>query len=156
MKAQRNNLGLGLLLLAYLAGCGPTAATYEVDLLLQKNCTTRSGEETCDNSAADSSSQTLTLEPRGEVVLLLLGETLFVAPQGTEELSGSRSMGRENHETGCASTSKQRLTVSPQGASIRGSYHTTTHHTGPGNRCGQTPFGEDKQYDLEGVEIEEP
>ena len=136
-----------------LAGCGPTATSYEVDLTLDRHCTTRAGAESCDLPGTDRITSTLLIEPRGDAVLMQLGDQLFVA--SGSELTASRTVESTRTDQGCQNRNVRELTVSQAWGTVSGSYseQETTDGT---SVCGQTPFGESKRYQLAGTEIADP
>ena len=145
-----------LFALALLAGCGPAPTTYEVDLITTSRCTNRGGEESCDTPADERLTQSLVIEPRGDEVLLLLGERMFLASASTGALEARRELLRTELETGCERATTEVLVVTPDGSDVEGSLEEEVLVTGPETRCGQTPFGDRSLYELRGTEIEGP
>lgn len=145
-----------VLWLPLVGACGPLSATYEVDLTAVSRCTTRGGEESCETPSGERLTQTLIVEPRDDVVMLFLGEALFVAEGGGGELRATRARVHEEVETGCRREASEVLAITPGSDSVEGTLEEESMVTGPDTRCGQTPFGDRRRYELRGTEIEGP
>ncbi len=139
-----------------LAACGPWAATYEVDLITLERCTLRAGEESCAQPENERVTRTLIVEPRGDQVLLLLGDTLFVAPGGGGELQARRQSSQLELESGCTRQHQQVLTLRIGLGDVAGELDSELTTEGPSGPCGQTPFGERLRQELVGTEIDAP
>ena len=147
--------GRGTALLATLLfGCGPSATSYEVDLIPDRHCTTRAGVETCNLPGADRLTSTLLIEPRGDTVLMQLGDQLFVATGS--ELKATRTVESSRADQGCQSRSVHALSVSQGWGTVSGSYTEQEIADGPSGLCGQTPYGESQGFQLAGTEISDP
>lgn len=147
--------GRGTALIALLlAGCGPSATSYEVDLTLDRHCTTRAGVESCDLPGTDRITSTLLIEPRGDAVLMQLGDQLFVA--SGSELTATRTVETRRSDAGCRSRSVRELSVSQGWGAVSGNYSEQETSDGPSGVCGQTPYGESLRFQLAGTEISEP
>ncbi|MBN2361479.1 MAG: hypothetical protein JXR83_18655 [Deltaproteobacteria bacterium] len=142
-----------VLLAALVGSCGPSAASYEVDLTLETRCITRAGVESCDAPAGERMTSTLSIEPRGDAVLLQLGDQLFVTGATSAELAATRTVETRHDDSGCQSRSVHQLSLQQGWGEVSGGYSEQETTEGPSGACGQTPYGERRSYQLTGTEI---